>query len=60
MTTMIADPPPKTSLGVGFNANRSRSASPEAWKQKMGNKPIQTQSQIGTASVLALPFNFPF
>jgi TonB family protein len=41
MTTMIADPPPKTTLGVGFNAQRrSAGPSPDAWKQKMGNKPI--------------------
>jgi TonB family protein len=40
MTTMIADPPRRTSLGVGFNANRGRTASTEAWKQQIGSKPI--------------------
>jgi TonB family protein len=40
MTTMIADPPRKTSLGVGFNASRGRSAAAEAWKQQIGSKPI--------------------
>jgi len=40
MTTMIADPPRKTGLGVGFNANRVRSANTEAWKQQIGSKPI--------------------
>jgi TonB family protein len=40
MTTMTADPPRKTSLGVGFNANRGRSAATEAWKQQIGSKPI--------------------
>jgi len=40
MTTMIADPPRKTSMGVGFEANRSRSANPQAWKQAIGTKPI--------------------
>ncbi len=41
MTTMIADPPRRTSLGVGFNANRGRTApSTEAWKQHIGSKPI--------------------
>jgi TonB family protein len=39
MTTMIADPPRKTSLGVGFEAQRGRGTT-EAWKQSIGNKPI--------------------
>jgi TonB family protein len=37
---MIADPPRKTTMGVGFEANRSRTASPEAWKRAIGTKPI--------------------
>ncbi len=40
MTTMIADPPLRTSLGVGFNGTRGRAADTEAWKQRIGNKPI--------------------
>lgn len=40
MTTMIADPPPKTSLGVGFSGGRGRVANPEAWKQHIGNRPV--------------------
>ncbi len=40
MTTMIADPPRRTSLGVGFNAHRGRTAGTEAWKQQIGSKPI--------------------
>lgn len=40
MTTMIAEPPRRTSLGVGFNANRGRSKNTEAWKQQIGSKPI--------------------
>jgi len=40
MTTMITDPPRKTTMGVGFEANRSRTASPEAWKRAIGTKPI--------------------
>ena len=40
MTTMIADPPTKTTLGVGFHASRSRSAGPEAWKRQIGTKPV--------------------
>src|SRR5260370_12628034 len=40
MTTMIADPPRKTSMGVGFEANRSRSANTQAWKNAIGTKRI--------------------
>lgn len=40
MTTMIADPPPRTSLGVGFNSSRGRTATSEAWKQHMGNRQV--------------------
>ncbi len=39
MTTMIADPPRRTSLGVGFDAHR-RTTNTESWKQQIGNKPI--------------------
>lgn len=39
MTTMIADPPRRTSLGVGFDAQR-RSANAQSWKQQIGTKPI--------------------
>ncbi len=40
MTTMIADPPPSGTLGVGFNAGRARSTNPEAWKQKIGTRQV--------------------
>ncbi len=40
MTTMIADPPRKTTMGVGFEANRGRSANPQAWKNAIGTKSI--------------------
>jgi len=40
MTTMIADPPRKTTMGVGFEANRSRSGNTQAWKNAIGTKPI--------------------
>jgi len=40
MTTMIADPPRKTTMGVGFDANRGRMSNPQAWKQAIGTKPI--------------------
>jgi TonB family protein len=40
MTTMIVDPPRKTTMGVGLEANRSRTANPQAWKQAIGTKQI--------------------
>jgi TonB family protein len=40
MTTMIADPPRRTSLGVGLDANRGRSINREAWKAHIGTKPV--------------------
>src|SRR5215470_6965127 len=41
MTTMIADPPRKTTMGVGFEANRRRGPSEtEAWKRAIGTKAI--------------------
>src|SRR5215469_13834956 len=40
MTIMIADPPRRTSLGVGFDANRGRSNANPAWKQQIGTRPV--------------------
>jgi TonB family protein len=40
MTIMIADPPRRSSLGVGFNAYRGRTGPTESWKQQIGSKPI--------------------
>jgi TonB family protein len=40
MTTMIADPPKKTTMGVGFDANRRQAGNPEAWKSAIGTKQI--------------------
>jgi TonB family protein len=40
MTIMIADPPRRTSLGVGFNAQRRRTGPTDAWKQQIGSRPI--------------------
>src|SRR6266849_1472478 len=37
---MIADPPRKTTMGVGFDANRGHTSNPQAWKQAIGTKPI--------------------
>jgi len=40
MTTMIADPPRRTSLGVGLDAHRGHSINREAWKANIGTKPV--------------------
>ena len=40
MTTMIADPPRKTTMGVGFEANRFRTGDTQAWKKAIGTKPV--------------------
>src|SRR5258708_7061465 len=40
MTTMIADPPRKTTMGVGFEGNRGRSGNPQAGKNAIGTKCI--------------------
>jgi TonB family protein len=40
MTTMIADAPQNSTLGVGFNANRARSSKTEAWKQHIGTRQV--------------------
>ncbi len=40
MTTMIADPPRNTTMGVGFEGKRGRSGDPQAWKKAIGSKPI--------------------
>lgn len=52
MTTMIADPPRKSTMGVGFEANRGRTGDPQAWKQAIGTKPI-------AARLALLPDNKP-
>ena len=43
MTTMLADPPRKTTMGVGFQANRGRSGDPQAWKKAIGTKPVSAR-----------------
>lgn len=40
MTTMLADPPRKTTMGVGFEANRGRAGDPQAWRRAIGTKPV--------------------
>jgi TonB family protein len=41
MNTMIAEPPTrKTTLGVGFDANRGQVKDRDAWKRSIGTKPV--------------------
>jgi len=47
MTTMISDPPLKTTMGVGFDAKRSRSNSgQEAWRTAIGTKPVAARLEL--------------
>ena len=47
MTTMLSDPPVKTTMGVGFAANRSRSsANQEAWRRAIGTKPVAARLEL--------------
>src|SRR6202047_4117067 len=47
MTTMISDRPTKTSMGVGFAANRPRSAAnQEAWRRAIGTKPVAARLEL--------------
>ena len=46
MTTMIADQPRKTSLGVGFDATRGRGANTPAWKQNIGTRPVPARLAV--------------
>jgi TonB family protein len=43
MTTMIVDPPRRTSMGVGLQANRGRSGDPQAWRKAIGTRPISAR-----------------
>jgi TonB family protein len=43
MTTMLADPPRKTTMGVGFDANRGRAGDPQAWKKAIGSRPVSAR-----------------
>jgi TonB family protein len=40
MTTMIVEPPRRTTMGVGFEANRGRTGDPQAWKRAIGTRPV--------------------
>jgi TonB family protein len=43
MTTMIVEPPRRTSMGVGFQANRGRAGDPQAWKKAIGTRPVSAR-----------------
>jgi TonB family protein len=43
MTTMIVDPPRRTSMGVGLQANRGRTGDPQAWRKAIGTRPISAR-----------------
>ena len=40
MTTMIVDPPRRTTMGVGLQSNRGRAGDPQAWKKAIGTRPV--------------------
>jgi TonB family protein len=47
MTTMISDTPKNSTMGVGFQANRSRStANQEAWRRAIGTKPVAARLEL--------------
>jgi TonB family protein len=47
MTTMISDSPKNSTMGVGFNANRSRStANQEAWRRAIGTRPVAARLEL--------------
>jgi TonB family protein len=47
MTTMISDSPTKTTMGVGFGANRSQSrANQEAWRRAIGTRPVAARLEL--------------
>jgi TonB family protein len=66
MTQMIADPPRRTSLGVGFDGRqRGATTNREAWKAQIGTKPVPARlallpegksnwGRVGVSAVLQL------
>jgi TonB family protein len=40
MTTMIVEPPRRTTMGVGLQPNRGRGGDPQAWKKAIGTRPV--------------------
>ena len=47
MTTMIAEPPRRTTMGVGFEANRRRApGDADAWKRTIGTKSVPARLAV--------------
>src|SRR5262245_8868324 len=47
MNTLIEETPAnQTRLGVGFEANRGRAGSPEAWKKSIGNQGVPARLEM--------------
>jgi TonB family protein len=47
MTTMISDPPLKTSMGVGFQPHHSRvGANQEAWRKSIGTRQVAARLEL--------------
>ena len=40
MTTMLVDPPRRTTMGVGLQSNRGRAGDPQAWRKAIGSRPV--------------------
>jgi len=43
MATMLVEPPSRTSMGVGFEANRGRGGDAQAWKKAIGTSPVSAR-----------------
>ncbi|HKW65606.1 MAG TPA: energy transducer TonB [Candidatus Acidoferrum sp.] len=43
MTTMIVDPPRRTTMGVGLQSNRGRAGDPQAWRKAIGTRPVSAR-----------------
>lgn len=62
MTSMLADPVTKTTMGVGFENKNRRPADSEAWKRAIGTKPVAARlallpegnSRLGRVGISAI------
>src|SRR5690242_1805084 len=45
MTTMIVDPPRRTTMGVGFQS-RGRAGDPQAWRKAIGTRPVAARLAV--------------
>jgi TonB family protein len=46
MATMLVEPPSRTSMGVGFEANRGRGGDVQAWKNAIGTSPVSARLAV--------------